>query len=218
MNKIRLSYTKTGKARYISHLDLMATMRRALLRAGIALRYSEGFNPHPYMSVALPLSVGCGSACELMDIGIADGGLPEDLPELVTAKLPEGLEVRQAYEPSAKFSSIAWIGVCGAFYYDGGAPSKAAESLEKRFAEETIVISKKTKRGVSDIDIAPFIKGISFFGESVVNMTARISAQNPSINPVNIISALDSGFLALKPDFASFERTELFDQNMKIFR
>ena len=73
MSKIRLLYSKTGKAKYISHLDLMATMRRALLRAGIELKYSEGFNPHPYMSVALPLPVGCSSICELIDIGITLG-------------------------------------------------------------------------------------------------------------------------------------------------
>jgi len=218
MNKIRLRYSKTGKAKYISHLDLMATMRRALLRAGLALKYSEGFNPHPYMSVALPLSVGCGSACELMDIGVADGVQPGGLPGLVTVKLPEGIEVLEAYTPAAKFSGIAWIWICGAFYYDRGMPDEAAERLAERFSAETIVIQKKTKRGVSDVDIAPYIKEASFTRDGVVTMSAMVSAQNPSINPDNIISALDGEFSALKPDFAAFKRIEIFDATMKKFR
>jgi len=71
--KLRIRYEKTGSAVYISHLDLMSCMRRSLLRAGIALRYSSGFNPHPYISVALPLQVGTASLCELLDFE------PEDM-------------------------------------------------------------------------------------------------------------------------------------------
>ena len=218
MTKIRLRYSKTGKAKYISHLDLMATMRRALLRAGIALKYSEGFNPHPYMSVALPLSVGCGSFCELMDVGLADGEGASGLPGLVTAKLPEGLEVFEAYAPTRKFCEIAWIGIDGTFHYDGGPPPDVCERLSERFAAETVVIAKKTKRGVSDIDIAPHIRDMGFFGDGAISVAARISAQSPSISPDDIMNALGGGFEGLKPDFAAFARTGLFDANMKIFR
>ena len=66
MDKLRLRFEKTGRAIYISHLDLMATMQRAFSRAGLELKYSEGFNPHPLISVLLPLSVGTASVCELM--------------------------------------------------------------------------------------------------------------------------------------------------------
>jgi len=218
MTKTRLRYSKTGKAKYISHLDLMATVRRALLRAGIALKYSEGFNPHPYMSVALPLSVGCGSACELMDIRLDDGGRADGLPGLVTAKLPEGIEVFEAYAPTRKFSEIAWVGIGGTFHYDGGPPANAARRLAERFAAEAVVVSKRTKRGVSDIDIAPHIRDIGFSGGDAIRMTARVSAQTPSINPDDILNALGGAFEALKPDFATFARTELYDANMKIFR
>ena len=65
MDKLRLRFEKTGRAVYISHLDLMATMQRAFSRAGLELKYSEGFNPHPLISILLPLSVGTASVCEL---------------------------------------------------------------------------------------------------------------------------------------------------------
>ena len=67
MDKYRMLFAKTGRAVYISHLDLMRTITRAFLRAECRLKYSEGFNPHPNISIALPLSVGCESVCEIMD-------------------------------------------------------------------------------------------------------------------------------------------------------
>ncbi len=70
MRRTRLLFSKTGRARYISHLDLMRTFQRVFLRAGIRLRHTEGFNPHPYMVFALPLPVGCESDCELLDFDL----------------------------------------------------------------------------------------------------------------------------------------------------
>ena len=67
MSKLRLRFAKQGRAVYISHLDLMHTMQRAFSRAGYELKYSEGFNPHPQISIALPLSVGASSLCEILD-------------------------------------------------------------------------------------------------------------------------------------------------------
>ena len=218
MNKIRLRHNKTGKAVYISHLDLMATMRRALTRAGIQLSYSQGFNPHPYMSVALPLTVGCGSFCELMDIGLLDITQGSDLVELLTAEMPAGLEISEAYESKRKFGDIAWIEIIGQLYYDDGAPEDALDRLGECFRSKSIVISKKTKRGISDIDIAPHIMDVEFSGEGVISMKAKISAQNPSLNPDNIMSALGGDHITLRPDFAVFARTELFDSEMKKFR
>jgi radical SAM-linked protein len=217
MFKVRLQYSKIGKARYISHLDLMAVMRRALLRAGLELKYSEGFNPHPYMSVALPLSVGLGSVCELMDFGLADVIAPDSLPPRINAELPEGLEIANAYMPARKFNDIAWVEISGTLYYDKGAPTRLADRLGERFSEKSVIIAKKTKRGVSDIDIAPFIKGARFSGDDKITMNAMISAQDPSINPDNIISALDGEYSQLAPDFAEFTRIRLFDSEKKDF-
>lgn len=218
MEKVRLRYSKTGRARFISHLDLAATIQRAVLRAGIALKYSEGFNPHPYISVALPLSVGVGSDCELMDIGFAEEVSLEMLPESLTRTLPEGIVILDAYAPARKFADLAWVEISGSFVYDGDVKSEIVEKLVKRFSEESIIISKKTKRGFSDIDIAPFIKELRFSCDGIVRMMAKISAQNPSINPQNILDALTGDYSELVPDFAVFSRVEVFDSEMKVFR
>ena len=70
MDKLRLRFEKTGKAAYISHLDLLHVMQRVFLRAGVPLKYSEGFNPHAVISICVPLSVGMESVCELMDFRV----------------------------------------------------------------------------------------------------------------------------------------------------
>ena len=88
MDKLRLRFSKKGRAVYISHLDLMRTMQRAFMRAGYALRYSEGFNPHPVISILLPLGVGASSECELMDFQLTEEADLSALPTRLTAALP----------------------------------------------------------------------------------------------------------------------------------
>ncbi|MCL2151590.1 MAG: TIGR03936 family radical SAM-associated protein [Oscillospiraceae bacterium] len=220
MSKIRLLYSKTGKAKFISHLDFMATMRRALLRAGIELKYSQGFNPHPYMSVALPLPVGFSGVCELIDVGIEADAAPNGLADLVNRCLPEGIEIIEAYVSERKFNCIAWVAVKGLLYYDSGTPPNTVGQLTKLFANKSIVISKKTKRGVSDIDIAPFIKEVYIDNDwdTKISMKAKVSAQDPSITPENLMGALGGSYETLIPDFYDFTRTAIFDKDMYLFR
>ena len=232
-DKLRFRFSKTGRIKYISHLDLMATMRRAFLRAGLRLKYSEGFNPHPYMSAAMPLSVGHESVCELMDVGIAEGLQPDGLPAIINAELPAGVEILEAYIPARKLSEIKWVEIMGLLYYDKGMPQDAAGSLSERFAEKSIVISKKTKSGSAELDIAPSIRDIKFYfspdlrggGEDagdteydIIRLEAKISANNPTINPDNLISALEGEYGELAPAYAGFKRIEIYDREMKVFR
>ena len=217
-NKLRIRFSKTGRAKYISHLDLMATMRRGLLRAGVNLKYSEGFNPHPYMSAALPLSVGLGSVCELLDFGAAAGYIPpDDLAVRLTAALPEGIEVFEVYASHRKFADIKWTGINGSLTFDAPRPN-AARKLTQRFAATSIIISKKTKSGTSEVDIVPLIDRVDFEGEGEVILKARVHAQNPSLTPHNLLSALSGEYAELTPDFAMFTRTEVYDANMNVFR
>ena len=218
MSKARILYSKTGKAKYISHLDFMATMRRALLRAGIKLKYSEGFNPHPYMSVALPLPIGCSSTCELIDVGMASDLLPDGLPDLINGFLPEGISVMEVYISERKFNNIAWIQISGLLYYDAGDLSVAVTGLTDIFSKESMVIAKKTKSGISDIDIAPFVREVCFSKDEKVKMSAIVSAQDPSINPENLMSVIKGSCETLVPDFYDFTRTAVFDKDMNLFR
>lgn len=220
MSKLRLLFKKEGRARYISHLDLMRTMQRVFRRADIALRHSEGFNPHPLMSIALPLSVGMESDCELIDIDILeDPGEPALLAALKPA-LPEGITVLRAYVPEKKFAGIALLSVAGTLCYDREATQALADSLLDYFSSETIIITKRSKKGMTDFDVIPCIDRISFTLETdgAVGVRAVITAQNPSLNPELLVEALRQNRQALAPDFASFRRLEVYDIEKAVFR
>lgn len=219
MDKLRLRFKKTGRAVYISHLDLMQTMQRAFFRAGYALRYSEGFNPHPLLSIALPLSVGTASECELMDFRLKEDADLSALPARLTAALPEGIEVLEAYEFTRKAARLKWLGVRGVFEYDERDPAAMAAALTAFYAREQIVISKKTKRGQGETDIRPAIREISFFAEGAdVLVEALISAQEPTLKPELLAEALRQLKPEIAPDFAKFTRIETYDPDMQLFR
>ena len=218
-DKLRLRFCKTGRAVYISHLDLMQTMQRVFSRAGYALKYSEGFNPHPLISIALPLSVGTASECELMDFRLLNDTDLIGLPDRLTAVMPEGIRILEAYEAERKCAEIKWLQIRGRFEYDVRDPSEMTKRLRSFFSRDSIVIMKKTKRGMGESDIRPAIRSIDFCrGERMVNLQAVISAQEPTLNPDLLAEALRQLAPELAPDFAAFTREETFDRDMNLFR
>ena len=219
MDKYRMLFAKTGRAVYISHLDLMRTITRAFLRAECRLKYSEGFNPHPNISIALPLSVGCESVCEIMDFKMLEDMPCEEIKSRISDQFPEGIEVIDVYEMQRKVKEIKWLRISCVFEYDERDAAQMAEKLNEFYAAESIVITKKTKRGMGESDIRPAIKEISFdsSGRDVI-LSAVISAQEPTLNPELIADALRQLAPEYAPDFAKFRRLEIFDENMEIFR
>lgn len=219
MDKYRMLFAKTGRAVYISHLDLMRTITRAFLRAECRLKYSEGFNPHPNISIALPLSVGCESVCEILDFKMLEDMPCEEIKSRISDQFPEGIEVIDVYEMQRKVKEIKWLRISGVFEYDERDAAQMAEKLNEFYAAESIVITKKTKRGMGESDIRPAIKEISFesSGRDVI-LSAVISAQEPTLNPELIVDALRQLAPEYAPDFAKFRRLEIFDENMEIFR
>ena len=220
-DKLRLHFEKTGRAVYISHLDLMRTLQRSFNRAGLPLKYSEGFNPHPQIAIALPLSVGTGSLCEIMDFKLKAEETPDlaALPERLSAVLPEGIRVTEAYEFTRKVAELKWLEVRGVFEYDERDPAEMAAKLTAFYAGDPVVITKKTKRGLGQTDIRPGIREIRFEpGDKLVNITTILSAQEPTINPELLAEALRQLAPELAPDFAKFTRIETYDAAMQVYR
>lgn len=219
MDKLRLRFKKTGRAVYISHLDLMQTMQRAFSRAGYELKYSEGFNPHPQISIALPLSVGTASLCEIMDFKLKEEADKSKIPARLTAALPEGIEVTDCYEPQRKAAELKYLKVAGIFEYDERDAERMAEALRDFYSAGEIVISKKTKRGIGETDIKPAIREIGFEAkDKAVELEAVISAQEPTLNPELLAEALRQLAPDIAPDFDKFTRLESYDKNMEIYR
>lgn len=219
MDKFRMLFSKTGRAIYISHLDLMRTIPRAFMRADCRLKYSEGFNPRPQISIAMPLPVCCASLCEIMDFKMLEPIEPGELKARLEAQMPEGIDVLDIYEPTRKPKEIKWLRILGILEYDERTGESMVPELERFFSSDSIVIEKRTKRGMGSMDIKPAIKEMSFEPfEDGVKLRAVISAQEPTLNPELLASALTQLEPDTAPDFAKFERVEIYDEQMNVFR
>ena len=219
MDKLRLLFSKTDRAVYISHLDLMRTLTRAFLRAECRLKYSEGFNPHPQISIALPLSVGAESICEIMDFKLIEDKEPDEILAALSKQLPEGIEAISVYASERKIKELKWLKITGIFEYDERNAGNMAEKLNEFYAKDSIVISKKTKRGIGESDIKQAIKEIAFTDDGDnVRLDAIVSAQGPTLNPELLAEALRQLNPEIAPDYAKFRRLEVYDENMRIFR
>ena len=117
----RLVFEKQGNAVWISHLDLMRLFQRAFKRAGMSLKHTQGFNPRPSVSIALPLSVGVKSHCELLDFEL-EGELPPlaEMRQRLNGALVEGIKVLQIYEGGRKLRDLALLNCTVSLEYDGG--------------------------------------------------------------------------------------------------
>ncbi|MBQ3404665.1 MAG: DUF2344 domain-containing protein [Oscillospiraceae bacterium] len=219
MSKQRLLFEKSGRAVYMSHLDLMRTMKRAFARADILLRHSEGFNPHPLISVALPLSVGQESVCELMDFELI-GDMPADLISRLNAALPEGIRAAEAYEAGRKIKEIKWIKAQCLMSYDGGCTPELIEEIKGFLRADSIVIRKKTKRGEGELDLAANMELLELERQysDTLRLELLVSAAEPTVNPALIVSAFEQLRPELVPDFMKVRRLELYDREKKVFR
>ena len=220
MGKLRLIFTKEGRAVYISHLDLLRTFQRVFLRQGLVLRHSQGFHPHPIISFALPLRVGQSSVCEVLDCevnGDMDGaGLPDALIRL----MPEGIRALDCHVPVRPVRELAKLHCKVEFLYDGGVPADGAESIRRLLAGESVVIQKRTKRkAMADVDIRPLLHRLEI-GETpgLLTLDAVVSAQNPGLNPALLGTAVEVHLPQYAPDFLRVRRLELLTENGELFR
>ena len=214
MVKYRLRFRKFGETRFVSHLDLVRLFTRLHTRAGIPLSYSEGFNPHPKMAIALPLSVGCGSEGEYIDVSY-DKDLSESyIAEELNKKAPIGIEiikVQRLYEGVKKFASIT-----AAEYtitIDGNGLTK--DNLAEFFERDSIEIEKKTKRSLAVKNIKENIYHMemcaAYPGGAVIKVI--ISAGNEAtLRPDLLISAMEMYIEGFKADYCDIVRTAILDE------
>ena len=146
--RIRMQFAKTGRVRFLAHLDLMTLFQRAAARADIPVAFSQGFNPHPRISFGPALSVGMESECEFLDIETARYLEPRAAMEVLNRALPEGIEIKQARIIPHITPSLS--GSIGRYRYQVTPPERDSPNLESLVAaflsRESIVIDKDGKR------------------------------------------------------------------------
>lgn len=217
----RLLFEKRGRAVWISHLDLMRLFQRAFKRADLLLTHTQGFNPRPSVSIALPLSVGVSSECELLDFDL-DGNpvSDEEICARLNAALVDGVSVRKVYRDARKIKELSRLKCQLTLEYDNGIPQNAAESVRELFSRQELLVEKKSKNGIAEQNIIPMIYSLntSAKNERELVIDAVISCQNPSLNPMQIHAAIIRYLPMYTPDFATYHRVEIYDQMMTQFR
>lgn len=106
---LRFRFKKLGSLQYISHLDLVRTMHKVIVRAKLPLWYTEGFNPKPKMVFAAPLSIGTESVCEFMDLRMSEYIDPAEAMARINANMTDEMQVTEAYYPDTKFTDLKWM-------------------------------------------------------------------------------------------------------------
>ena len=218
----RILFEKKGNAIWISHLDLMRVFQRAFKRAGLNLTHTQGYNPRPSVSIALPLSVGVESNCELLDFDL-DGDKVAN--RIVRGKLNDylvpGIRVIKVYDNGQKIKHLALLDTVVTLEYDAGVPADGVPKLRELFSREEVLVEKKTKAGdIVDQNIVEMIKSMEVeqADEQTILLKARICCQNPTLNPAQLHGAIVRHMPEMKPDFVKSERLELYDQEGNIFR
>lgn len=217
----RLLFEKTGKAIYISHLDTMAMLPRVFLRAGLHVKFTQGMSPHAYVSIAMPLSVGTSSQCEILDFTLEEEDVPmETLAARLNPYFPAGIRAITAYDSDRKIKELSLLQCRVTLEYDNGIPEGAQEKLRTLFAGDTIMVEKKTKKGMIDSDIRPMIKSLSVlaFSTQELVLDAVICAQNPALNPQYLVKAIERYLPECVPDFWKAHRVEVMDEKGNLFR
>lgn len=183
--RIIASFYKHDEVRFVSHLDMQRLFQRAFRRAGLPLSYSKGFNPHPLLSFATALSVGYTSECEYFDVFLDESMDADEFRRRVNAVLPEGVAVTEAVDAGGMKASLTTL-MRSAEYLArlDFAGEVAPDELEKALASlltGEIIVEKKTKGGMKDVDIRPLLISLKLLscseGSAVLYIKGKLTAE-----------------------------------------
>lgn len=221
MREVRLRFSKTGRLKYISHLDINRAMSRALKRAQIPLWYTEGFNPHPYMSFSLPLSLGVESLCESVDLRIIGDITNDEIKNRLNNVFPQDIKIVDVYDDFRDNSEIVYSDYVYKFEFKDN--EAAFEKIKNVLSSDEIIALKKGKQGrkrvMKETNIKSFIDKYSIsIRNDVIVLNIRLLAGpeknlNPSLLFDTIIRLIDMDF-----EWKSIARISLLDKDYKEFR
>ena len=221
MREVRLRFSKTGRLKYISHLDINRAMSRALKRAQIPLWYTEGFNPHPYMSFSLPLSLGVESLCESVDLRIIGDITNDEIKNRLNNVLPQDMKIVDVYDDFRDNSEIVYSDYVYKFEFKDN--EAAIEKIKNVLSSDEIIALKKGKQGrkrvMKETNIKSFIDKYSVsIRNDVIVLNIRLLAGpeknlNPSLLFDTIIRLIDMDF-----EWKSIARISLLDKDYKEFK
>lgn len=221
MREVRIRFSKTGQAKYISHLDTNRVFSRALARAKINLWYTQGFNPRPYMSFSLPLSLGVESYCENVDLRILDDLTDEEIKERMNNALPLGIRIVDVYEDFMDCHDIVYSDYVFKFEFKDN--ETALKKIIAVLESDEILAQKKAKQGkrriLKETDIKQFIVkyNASIRDNNIVLNIRLLAGPDKNLNPTllfdTIIRLIDMDY-----EWKSIGRISLLTKDFKEYK
>ena len=212
---MRVWYTRKGPVKYLSHLDTNRTMQRALARSHLPVWYTQGFNPHIYLTFALPTPLGYESLCESLDFRLVQDISNDEVLSRLNACLPSGLRAIRAEAPVQKPEEIT----SAEYEVSLSAPGKGAGELSALLgaflAREEILAEKKTKKGLKQIDLKPFVsvqEQAAAADDSVRTVLRLAAGATQNINPTLLFDAF-SAWAGLELDCIRVCKRQIFAQS-----
>lgn len=217
---VRMSFQKTGMAKFISHLDTVRCITRAMKRACVPIWFTEGFNPHAFLTFAMPLSLGFESLCETVDFRLMEETDLNELAERINNALPVDITVKEIYTYETSPNDIRWAEYKIIF---NNPDNLLLGQAEKILSADEIVVLKKSKKGRNKVEKEVNIKEhINSFelsednGKLVLN-TVLSSGTSVNINPMLLIGALLKDTQTDEQD-VDIIKVQSYTENMEIFR
>lgn len=182
VRSIRVRFSKREPMLYISHLDLAKCVMRAVVKSGLPIWYTEGFNPIPHLVFSPPLSVGCGGECEVLDFKIVEDVADSEIFEKLSAAMPDGIAISAVYTQDMKLKSIAWAE--NEIKFSGTARNEKTDSVSTLF-DSPVIMMKRSKSGEKECDISPLVKKASAksVGDDLVVAVITSASGENYLNP-----------------------------------
>ncbi len=189
---LRVKFKKVGRLQYISHLDLVRTMNKIVVRAKLPLWYTEGFNPKPKLVFAAPLSIGTESLTEYVDIRLSEYIEPELAITALNQNMTDEMQALDAYYPTAKLTELKWLSYT-VNIKTAGVCELLAKKCEQALSSDVVEVIKKAKSGdMVTVNIRPLIKSATATVDGdILRISATLSAdQSCFLNPELVVKAL----------------------------
>ena len=219
MRNVRIWFKKDFECRYISHLDLNRTMLRALHKSKLPIWHTEGFNPHPFATFPLPLSLGFRGINECMDVKLEDDSLPlSDIPDILNPCLPRGIRVFDATEAVMKAGKVAYASFTILLSHPKLSSGKICDDLRALLGSERIEIEKKSKKGMKTVDIRQGVKKYEIrelFDAAELNILLTAGSSD-NVNPNLLVTALERQ--TGEEYLVDITRNDLYNSELEKFR
>jgi radical SAM-linked protein len=192
-------------------------MSRAIRRAELPVWYTQGFNPHPYITFALPLSIFYESVCEAMDLRL-NAEIPlEEVKQRLSAQMPEGIEIYDVCEPGMKPVEITTAGYEIKYEFDNKSAGELNRILENLLTSERLPMEKTTKHGSHEVDIKPYLLGAHIeVDDGRIGLRALLPAGQENLNP-SCFGVVLFEYAGIRPDFEMVKRNAIYADDLRQF-